>query len=339
MAKHVHDHANEIRSKVISDLNSLKEKGYRFGIDTDEYTTIGNKKFATINVYCTEYNVCLGLIRARGSTPATKYKELIEERLQSFELDIKRDLISATSDAASVMVLWGKLIPCLHNQCIVHAGHLAVVDCLYVKKSKASKSSKSSKSSQLYQESQAYLNDENESDSEASDSEDEEVEKKMHEDGSITFSTVEKGKKSFKPELKDHWVEAVEEMRRVSRFFRKATAKNDFLQDGFVKPKHGKELNLILDVKTRWSSMKNMIQRFLLLAPEVEMAMLAQRKHWYFTEDILKNMKDLSDALQLIDDAMSRYVYGLEEYHKKSCQQLKTFFMATLLCTRVAYKK
>ena len=90
VAKHVHDHANEIRSKVISDLNSLKEKGCRFGIDTDEYTTIGNKKFATINVYCTEYHVCLGLIRARGSTPATKYKELIEKRLQSFELDLNQ---------------------------------------------------------------------------------------------------------------------------------------------------------------------------------------------------------------------------------------------------------
>ena len=319
MAKHVHDHANEIRRKVISDLNSLKEKGYRFGIDTDEYTTIGNKKFATINVYCTEYNVCLGLIRARGSTPATKYKELIEERLESFELDTKKDLISATSDAASVMVLWGKLIPCLHVQCIVHAGHLAVVDCLYVKKSKASKASKASQASQKY---------EYESDSEASDSEDEdeEVEKRMLEDGSIEFSVVEKGKKSFKPELKGHWMEAVEETRKVSRFFRKSTGKNDFLQEGFVKPKHGRELNLILDVKTRWSSMKNMIQRFLFLAPEVEMAMLAQRKRWYFNEDILKNLKDLSDALQLIDDAMSRYVYGVEEYHKKVLSTIDNIF-------------
>ena len=285
VAKYLHEHADDMRKIVIEKLNDLKQKGVRFGTDTDEYTSIGNKKYATINLHSQEYSVCLGLVRCSGSTPATKYQQLFDERMEAFGIDVKRDIICATTDQASVMVLWGKLNPFEHIFCIVHGGHLAVTDVLYPKKKKAV-------------EVIDYESDE-------SDDDDDDDGNESDTEGATTFTREEQNPDeatNLTPELET----PVANIRKMSRMFRKSFTKNSVLQ-GFVRAAHdGRELKLILDVKTRWSSLKKMIQRFLLLQVEVEMAVLALKKDWPFDEDILEQLTGLCEALQLIEEAMSR---------------------------------
>ena len=285
VAKYVHEHANDMRKIVIEKLNTLKQKGVRFGTDTDEYTSIGNKKYATINLHSQEYSVCLGLIRCSGSTPATKYKQLFDQRMESFGIDIKRDIICATTDQASVMVLWGKLNPFENIFCVVHGGHLAVTDVLYPKKKKKSEEDIDSESES---------GDESDDDDNESDTE-----------GATTFTTEEQNQDE-NTELTPDLETPVLNVRKMSRMFRKSYTKNAVLQ-GFVRAAHdGRELKLILDVKTRWSSLKKMLQRFLLLQVEVEMAVLALKKKWPFDEVIIQQLTGLCEALQLIEEAMSR---------------------------------
>ena len=64
------------------------------------------------------------------------------------------------------------------------------------------------------------------------------------------------------PILKHHWNLVINKVRIIARLFRKSPAKNYVLQ-GYVKEiRNGKELKLILDCKTRWSSILTMIERF-----------------------------------------------------------------------------
>ena len=47
-----------------------------------------------------------------------------DKALDKFDLKIENDITCATSDGASVMTKWGKMISCLHVKCMAHAVHL-----------------------------------------------------------------------------------------------------------------------------------------------------------------------------------------------------------------------
>ncbi|GLV36266.1 hypothetical protein CBL_21389, partial [Carabus blaptoides fortunei] len=63
-------------------------------------------------------------------------------------------------------------------------------------------------------------------------------------------------------------------LRIVIKFFRISPLKNDFLQEK-IKSAHGKELELKLDVKTKWNSIDPMIERYLEVKEEVKEALLS----------------------------------------------------------------
>ena len=54
----------------------------------------------------------------------------------------------------------------------------------------------------------------------------------------------------------------IQKVRRICKGFRKSSVKNDFLQKCMVE-KHGREISLKLDMKTRWNSTMEMLTRFL----------------------------------------------------------------------------
>ena len=61
---------------------------------------------------------------------------------------------------------------------------------------------------------------------------------------------------------------ALEEMRKIIKFFRKSSVQTESLLK-HVTAKEGKPLQLLLDVKTRWSSLVTSINRFLRLIDSV----------------------------------------------------------------------
>lgn len=58
---------------------------------------------------------------------------IVKERLKSFNLNIKDDIIGITTDGASMMVKVGKLMPCYQQLCYAHGIQFAVINVLYKK--------------------------------------------------------------------------------------------------------------------------------------------------------------------------------------------------------------
>ena len=90
-----------------------------------EYTSKRNRSYLGINIHNASIGFAnLGLVRIHGSMPSEELYKLVDLALDKFDLKIENDIISATSDGASIMTKWGRMISCLHIQCMAHAVHL-----------------------------------------------------------------------------------------------------------------------------------------------------------------------------------------------------------------------
>ena len=67
-----------------------------------------------------------------GSIPAEKCVELIENKLNSYNLSLKSDIVCMTTDGAAVMKKLGRLIMVDQVICLAHGIHL-VVKVLYIR--------------------------------------------------------------------------------------------------------------------------------------------------------------------------------------------------------------
>ena len=76
--------------------------------------------------------VNLEMVRIKGSMPAERVENLVKERLHEFGLKMV-DIVAATTDGASVMKSFGRMICCVHQICFAHGYHLAVTDFLYAR--------------------------------------------------------------------------------------------------------------------------------------------------------------------------------------------------------------
>lgn len=127
--KLIHDYYNEIRDHTKQEIRAkISERKELISLTTDEWTSPANKRYLNVNVHFADgsyYN--LGLTRIHGSFPAEKMVQAIEQVTKSF--GIETGSISAiTSDGASVMVKFGRLVPYFHQLCYNHGLHLAVQD-------------------------------------------------------------------------------------------------------------------------------------------------------------------------------------------------------------------
>lgn len=91
----------------------------------------------------------------------------------------------------------------------------------------------------------------------------------------------------------------VTEVRKIVKLFRRSPLKNSVLQN-YVKEKHGKELNLILDCKTRWNSLAQMLQRFIFLKDCVKKAMIDSSMPMNLSDHNLETLERVSNCLEPI---------------------------------------
>nr|CAH7753517.1 unnamed protein product [Callosobruchus chinensis] len=120
----------------------------------------------------------------------------------------------------------------------------------------------------------------------------------------------------------------VTEVRKIVKLFRRSPLKNNVLQN-YVKDKHSKELNLILDCKTRWSSLAQMLQRLTVLA-------LCRCDANLYTADA--SFKFMFEELSKIDIPFSR---DLQTALKHRINERRTLASSVLsyLCNPVDYMK
>ncbi|KAJ6644674.1 hypothetical protein Bhyg_09643 [Pseudolycoriella hygida] len=75
------------------------------------------------------------------------------------------------------------------------------------------------------------------------------------------------------PELHEKYKVVVGKVRTIVRFFKRSPVKNDLLQS-YVKAECSKERKLLLDCKTRWSNLSDMLDRFYELRKPVKKALV-----------------------------------------------------------------
>lgn len=289
----------KIKSAKIVEFKNLKAKNVKFSITFDEWKSMKNRKYLNVNVhhFIPEENKNkfhnLGLVRIRNSLPAEKCIELVQKKLKEYELDFEndiKDVVAITTDGCNVMKRVGNLIKALQQLCLAHGIHLAVTDVLYEKK----KTNKNTPSPELEAEDETEEESEDESDEE--DEEETEEDNDWEEVGELDYDI------NYVEEvvLADADVSRViKKLRKIVKMFRRSSLKNDILQK-YVKETENKEKGLILDVKTRWNSLVDMLERFISLHDCIQKALIDLKSKISFTDEDFKVAEAVFLVLQPI---------------------------------------
>ena len=238
-----------VTERIKHDIILKKSNGEKFSITFDEWTSMRNRRYLNLNVHGVGYFWNLGLVRIQGSFSAEKCIEKISSKLKDFELDLQSDIIAITTDGCSMMKKVGRLLPTIHQLCYAHGLQLVIHDIFYQKQTTLSEINSN------------YPN-ENES-----DAEDEILSELEDIDG---LAIVEQDN----PLVVNASVgDVVNKVRRVVKLFKRSPLKNEILQT-YVKEKHPNGLQLILDCRTRWSTLLNMLERIVKLRIPIHKALL-----------------------------------------------------------------
>ena len=239
--KYVVEFFEEKKAETKKSIERQLNQGEKFTITVDEWTDLVMRRYLNVTLHSANEQIVLGLVPIVESCTSEKTEELVYERLQEFGVDFTRDIVASTHDGASVMVKYGRIISAESQCCYNHAIHLSVVETFYQKKSFASE-----------EETEFSEDDDDGSD---------------RENDNLTF-----GSESDIPEIHSDFKVALNEMRRIIKFFRKSSVRTEILLKHVTK-KEGKPLRLLLDVKTRWSSLITAINRFLKLIDSVNISL------------------------------------------------------------------
>ena len=239
-----------VTERIKHDIILKKSNGEKFSITSDEWTSMRNRRYLNLNVHGVGYFWNLGLVRIQGSFSAEKCIEKISSKLKDFELDLQSDIIAITTDGCSMMKKVGRLLPTIHQLCYTHGLQLVIHDIFYQKQTTLSE-----------------INSNYSNETDESDAEDEILSELEDIDG---LAIVEQDN----PLVVNASVgDVVNKVRRVVKLFKRSPLKNEILQT-YVKGKHPNGLQLILDCRTRWSTLLNMLERIVKLRIPIHKALL-----------------------------------------------------------------
>ena len=271
--KMVLQYVYKIRKQIVAELSERIARGELFSLTFDEWTSLKNRRFMIVNVHSYD-NVFwnLGLVRIKGSIPAEKCITYLQKTLKEFSIAIE-NIISIITDGAAVMKKIGRLLDVNHQLCLAHGIQLSVIKVLY----------KRSVSDNISVENQEVAITEFEH---GEDEEDDVMEDigvfDVIEDTSTTDSSIQH--ESIGP--------IITKIRKI-----------DILQK-HVKDEFKKELTLILDTKTRWSSMLIMLARIYEIKNCVRKSLIDIKSDIDLSENDLNVVSNIIMALQPVKGAV-----------------------------------
>ena len=107
------DFATSVEQQIRSDLQVRRLRGERFSLTIDEWTGNNNKRYANVNVHLSDRRIHhLGLVRIKGSMTAELCMDMVVKRISHFGLNVKEDIVCCTTDGATVMVKFGRIMNC-----------------------------------------------------------------------------------------------------------------------------------------------------------------------------------------------------------------------------------
>lgn len=273
ISQQVRGFANEQKNKLAAIFQDMVKQGMRFSLTIDEYTSSQHKRFMSINVHGAQTYWNLGIVKINGTLPAEKVKVLVDSQLQRFKLDMDEHIVCCTTDGASVMVKFGRLVLPELQLCYAHAVHLAVTDVLYRRGHRE----------ELADVPERVIESEEEDDS---DPEPDEESAEYVEDGDYRSVRV-----------REEMYNSVEQVRKIARYFHKSPVNNDKLRE-CIRRDNGKELVLILDCRTRWNSLADMLDRYIALHRPVTKTLIDINPALIISNEQLVLIKQLSACLK-----------------------------------------
>ena len=121
VTKEVHKHAEKVRRITRERLHREAQRGIRFSVTTDEYTSLKIMRHACVNIHLPGEFISLGMIQIKGTFSGEKAAEVLKERLQQFDIE-DRSMVATTTDGASVMKKMGRFLEWIHQLCHAHGG-------------------------------------------------------------------------------------------------------------------------------------------------------------------------------------------------------------------------
>jgi len=141
----------------------------------------------------------------------------------------------------------GSIVPAEQQLCCAHGVQLAVLDVLYKRTSVNSQSAQELTAAVQDHSEAVDVDDEHDCDDEAGDFVQEmEVVNDIESHDLIA-------------ELSGEYQDIVQKVRAIVKFFKRSATRNDALLQPYVKAEFGKEISLVLDCRTRWNSLFELI--------------------------------------------------------------------------------
>lgn len=269
------DYGNKIRQEIRDDISIAIKKDEFFSLTMDEWTSTRNKRYMNINAHVEKNHHNLGLARAKGYMPAETCLEVLEDKLKQFGI-LLHNVISITTDGASVMKKMVSNVDIHHQLCIAHGIQLAIIKVLYGRTIAYDTITDDFNRSTNEGESDEEYENEDESFSIANETTDQHA---------ITIADIDIHK-------------IIDKVRQVTKTFRRSPTKNDAILQKHVKSEFGKEKALILDNKTRWNSLLSMLERFFELKTCIRKSLIDLKIDISFSEVEMNLINSTISALQ-----------------------------------------
>lgn len=170
--------------------------------------------------------------------------QLLKEKLSEFNLFLDNDIVGITTDGASVMKKVGRLIEPLQQLCYAHGVQLGITDVIY----KKNVESNAEEPEEEFEDTELNTNRSGEEEEVLDDNPD-------NYDG-LYFSLPLR-----QVDLATEYQMIISKLRKCVKLFRNSPTKNDMLQN-YIQQEFAKTIQLVLDCKTRWSSLCNMISTY-----------------------------------------------------------------------------
>lgn len=98
--------------------------------------------------------------------------------------------------------------------------------------------------------------------------------------------------------IASNYKDLITKVRKVVKIFRRSPTKNDLILQKYIQEEHDKRLELIIDCKTRWNSLVNMLERFYIVRLCISKALIDLRSEIRFTETEWFAINDLKNSWQ-----------------------------------------
>jgi len=269
------------------DIQQAVKKGQRFSLTFDECSAAMGRQYVNVNIHTEDAYFSLGLILITEGTTAGDIKKMVEEKVESFGLKMKRHIVGGTTDGARNMAKVGEISDWIHQKCLSHGLHLVVSKKFYGKEI----SQEDMEDEEETTEEQEEEEEEEETDTELSEDElIEVIQKEIDEkDALAEEAEVQEIDADFKTVLK--------KLRKVVKLFKYSPKRNRILQKEVVA-KFGREYVVILDLRTRWNSTFAMVERAVKLEVPIRQTLTQLNFHDYDLD--MKDFKTLKTLLNLL---------------------------------------